>query len=106
MFPSPADFNDQLQAWLVMANRRQHRTLGCRPADRLEADLAAMLSLPPVASVVGWRTSLRLPRDHYLRVASKQRSCEPTRRPSQLMVTVSRSAIKSTRRPTAGGETE
>jgi transposase len=46
-FESPVDFNDQLQAWLVTTNRRQHRRLGCRPADRLDADLAAMLTLRP-----------------------------------------------------------
>ncbi|GAB2578744.1 IS21 family transposase [Microlunatus antarcticus] len=77
-FTGPADFNDQLQAWLVLANRRQHRRLGCRPADRLEADLAAMLTLPPVAPVVGWRASLRLPRDHYVRVASNDYSVAPS----------------------------
>ena len=37
-FTSPADFNSQLAAWLVRANHRQHRALGCRPADRIEAD--------------------------------------------------------------------
>lgn len=76
-FTSPADFNDQLQAWLMVANRRQHRSLGCRPVERLEVDLAAMLTLPPVAPVVGWRASLRLPRDHYVRVASNDYSVDP-----------------------------
>ena len=28
---------------------------------------AAMLALPPVAPDIGWRTSTRLPRDHYIR---------------------------------------
>jgi hypothetical protein len=37
-----------------------------------------MLSLPPAAPVVGWRTSLRLPRDHYVRVASNDYSVDPT----------------------------
>jgi len=78
MFTSAADFNNQLQGWLVVANRRQHRRLGCRPVDRLEADLAAMLTLPPVAPVVGWRASLRLPRDHYVRVASNDYSVAPS----------------------------
>lgn len=48
-FASPADFNAQLEQWLQRANSRQHRALGCRPADRLEADRAVMLTLPPVA---------------------------------------------------------
>ena len=53
---------------MVRANHRQHRVLGCRPADRIEADKAAMLALPPVGPSVGWRTSTRLPRDHYVRL--------------------------------------
>ena len=77
-FASPADFNDQLQQWLTRANTRQHRVLGCRPADRLEADRAAMLALPPVAPVVGWRSSQRLPRDHYVRLDANDYSVHPS----------------------------
>lgn len=61
-FASPQDFNAQLTEWLVRANNRQHRMLGCRPVDRWDADRAAMLSLPPVAPVVGWQQTTRLPR--------------------------------------------
>ena len=77
VFTGPGNFNAQLQAWLVRANARQHRVLGCRPVDRLAADRAAMLSLPPVAPVVGWRAALRLPRDHYVRVDSNDYSVDP-----------------------------
>lgn len=76
-FSGPADFNAQLVEWLVRANARQHRRLGCRPVDRWEADRAAMLELPPVAPVVGWRTATRLPRDHYVRVDSNDYSVHP-----------------------------
>jgi transposase len=48
-FASPADFNAQLGDWLVLVNQRHRRVLGCAPADRIEADRAAMLPLPPVA---------------------------------------------------------
>ena len=77
-FESPADFNAQLQAWLSKANSRHHRTLGCRPADRVDADRAAMLALPPVAPVTGWRWSTRLPRDHYIRMDSNDYSIHPS----------------------------
>jgi transposase len=77
MFSSPADFNAQLAAWLTLVNQRQRRVLGCAPADRIEADRAAMLPLPPVAPVTGWHTSLRLPRDHYLRLDSNDYSVHP-----------------------------
>jgi transposase len=77
VFSCPADFNSQLQDWLVRANHRQHRVLGCRPVDRVEADRAAMLSLPPVGPSIGWRTSTRLPRDHYVRCDGNDYSVHP-----------------------------
>jgi transposase len=76
-FTSPADFTAQLDTWLVRANERRHRALGCRPADRVDADRAAMLPLPPVPPVVGWQRSLRLPRDHYVRLDGNDYSVHP-----------------------------
>ena len=76
-FASPADFNTQLQAWLAMANTRPRRALGCSPRDRIAADKAAMLSLPPIAPVTGWRASTRLARDHYIRLDSNDYSVDP-----------------------------
>ena len=77
-FTSPADFNAQLAEWLVGANQRQHRRLGCRPIQRWEADKASMLELPPVAPVTGWRLTTRLPRDHYVRLDSNDYSVHPS----------------------------
>jgi transposase len=76
-FTSPADFNDQLQQWLQLVNARRRRALGCAPVDRITADRQAMLALPPVAPATGWRHSLRLPRDHYVRVDSNDYSVHP-----------------------------
>jgi transposase len=76
-FHSPADFNAQLADWLALVNQRPRRVLGCAPADRIEADRAAMLPLPPVAPVTGWASSLRLPRDHYVRLDSNDYSVHP-----------------------------
>jgi transposase len=76
-FSSPADFNTQLAEWLQVANTRPRRALGCAPADRITADRAAMLTLPPVAPATGWRTSIRLPRDHYIRLDSNDYSVHP-----------------------------
>ena len=36
-----------------------------------------MLALPPVAPAVGWYASLRLPRDHYVRLDSNDYSVHP-----------------------------
>lgn len=77
-FLSPADFNAQLSTWLNdKAITRMHRTLGCRPVDRFDADKAAMLSLPPVIPALGWHASTRLPRDHYVRIGSNDYSVDP-----------------------------
>jgi transposase len=76
-FTGPADFNAQLAAWLAVVNTRTRRALGCAPADRVAADKAAMLSLPPVAPATGWRFSARLARDHYIRLDSNDYSVHP-----------------------------
>jgi hypothetical protein len=49
-----------------------------RPADRIGADRAAMLALPPVPPATGWENTLRLPRDHYVRLDSNDYSVHPT----------------------------
>jgi transposase len=77
VFASPADFNTQLADWLALVNQRPRRVLGCAPADRIEADRAGMLPLPPVAPQTGWRSSLRLPRDHYVRLDANDYSVHP-----------------------------
>jgi transposase len=76
-FASPADFNEQLAEWTATVNGRVRRVLGCAPADRIAADRHAMLSLPPVAPETGWRASLRLPRDHYVRLDANDYSVHP-----------------------------
>jgi transposase len=76
-FTGPADFNTQFGSWVAGSNRRTMRVLGCTPADRVEADKAAMLPLPPVPPVTGWRLTTRLPRDHYVRVDGNDYSIHP-----------------------------
>lgn len=76
-FTGPDDFNTQLQDWTHVVNQRRRRVLGCAPTDRIGADRAAMLALPPVAPTTGWRTSLRLPRDHYVRLDGNDYSVHP-----------------------------
>ena len=76
-FTCPADFNRQLSDWLAVVNTRRRRVLGCAPADRITADRAAMLPLPPVAPATGWRSSARLARDHYIRLDANDYSVHP-----------------------------
>jgi transposase len=76
-FTSPLDFNGQLGEWLGMVNPRHRRALGCAPTDRIGADRAAMIALPPVPPATGWRSSTRLARDHYIRLDSNDYSVHP-----------------------------
>jgi len=77
-FVSPTDFNTQFSDWLKLANSRVVRTVKARPVDRLDADLAGMLPLPPIALQLGWRGRVRLGRDYYVRVDSNDYSVDPT----------------------------
>lgn len=76
-FTGPEDFNTQLAGFFVKANARKMRVLRCTPGDRVAADRAAMLPLPPVPPEVGWHKSLRLPRDHYQRLEVNDYSVHP-----------------------------
>jgi transposase len=76
-FTSPADFESQFTDWLGIANARVVRTIKTRPVDRLEADRAAMLALPPVAPATGWVNRVRLGRDYYVRLDSSDYSVDP-----------------------------
>ena len=77
-FASVADFNRQLAEWLAtVANVRMHRTLRCRPIDRLVEDRAAMGPLPPVLPDPAWRFSTRVARDHHVRVGTCDYSVHP-----------------------------
>ena len=78
-FASPDDFNDQLQAWLPVANARLSRSRRGRPNELVAADRAMMRSLPPVAPEVMFRNSVRLPRDYYVRAFSNDYSLDPTK---------------------------
>lgn len=78
VFMSPADFNAQFTDWLATANMRTVRTIGVTPVDRLPADRAAMLPLPPVPLHLGWRASIRLGRDYYVRLDTNDYSVDPT----------------------------
>jgi hypothetical protein len=76
-FSSPADFNDQFRDWLTRANARVVRTVGAAPLQRLDADRAAMLPLPPLVLHLGWRNRVRLGRDYYVRLDTSDYSVDP-----------------------------
>jgi len=76
-FASPADFNTQFTGWLTGVNARTVRTIKAAPVERLDADRAAMLALPPVLLHLGWRNQVRLPRDYYVRLDTNDYSVDP-----------------------------
>ncbi len=77
VFVSPADFNTQLDEWLVRANSRTVRAIGGRPVDLFETDYLAMLTLPPVTPPIGLSHRIRLARDYYVRVDTVDYSVDP-----------------------------
>ena len=77
-FTSPADFNEQFTDWLGRANARVVRTIKAAPVERLDADRAAMLPLPPIPLHLGWRNRVRLGRDYYVRLDTNDYSVDPT----------------------------
>jgi transposase len=79
-FTSPADFDIQLADWIARVNTWPRRALdGAAPADRVGADRAAMAALPPIEpATIGWRHTLRLGRDHYVRLDSCDYSVHPS----------------------------
>jgi transposase len=79
-FTGVADFDAQLDEWITRVNARPRRALdGAAPADRIGADRAAMSVLPPIdAATIGWRHTVRLPRDHYVRLDSCDYSVHPS----------------------------
>lgn len=84
LFASPPDFNRQLEDWLTRANARTVRAIQGRPADLLETDYQAMVSLPPVVPPIGLSSRIRLGRDYYAAGAvtamSRTRAFCPARR--------------------------
>ena len=77
-FADRDDFNTQLTDWLEnKANLRVHSGLRCRPSERIDEDLAAMMTLPPLLPDMDFRRDLRLPADHWVRHQTNDYSVHP-----------------------------
>jgi hypothetical protein len=78
-FSSPTDFDTQFADWAAGVHTRSRRSMqGACAADRVGADRAAMTGLPPIdEAILGWRHSIRLPRDHYVRLDTCDYSVHP-----------------------------
>ena len=76
-FANHLDFQLQLDAWFDKINARQHRTLRCRPIDRLLEERDVMAPLPARAPDTDRRWVLRVPPDPYLRFDTCDYSLDP-----------------------------
>ncbi|MGH3013166.1 MAG: Mu transposase domain-containing protein, partial [Gaiellaceae bacterium] len=77
-FASELDFQEQLDRWFrERANLRFHRTLRCRPVDRLAEELQVMRSLPAQLPDVDRRLVTRVPPDPYVRLDTNDYSLDP-----------------------------
>ncbi len=76
-FVGPEDFQAQLDAWFERANRRTHRSLRCRPVDRLVEERAALRPLPAAPPDTDRRFCTRVPPDPYVRVDTCDYSLDP-----------------------------
>jgi hypothetical protein len=92
-FAGERDFQLQLDAWLAKANERMHRTLRCRPVDRLAEERAVMAPLPDAAPDVDRRWVTRVAPDPYLRVDTNDYSLDPNLVGRRVEVRVTQSEI-------------
>lgn len=76
-FANHLDFQLQLDAWFEKANRRTHKTLRCRPVDRLAEEHAAMAALPDRELDLDERLVVRVPADPHVRVDTNDYSLDP-----------------------------
>jgi transposase len=76
-FEDVDDFNRQFTGWLRRANNRIHGTTRRRPSEAIFEDRGSMMAFPPVLPDPSLRFTTRLPRDHYVRVATNDYSVNP-----------------------------
>jgi transposase len=77
-FANELDYQLQLDVWFdTRANPRVHKTLRCRPIDRLHEERAQMAPLPATAPDTDRRWVLRVPPDPYLRFDTCDYSLDP-----------------------------
>jgi hypothetical protein len=76
-FANQLDFQLQLDAWFEKANARTHKTLRCRPVDRLAEEHAAMAALPAREPDLDERVVVRVPADPHVRVDTNDYSLDP-----------------------------
>ncbi len=92
-FANPLDFQAQLDRWFEKANARSHRTLRCRPVDRLADDVAAMIEAPSRWPEPDRRWVVRVSVDPYVRFDTNDYSLDPHLAGRRVEVRVTQSEV-------------
>jgi hypothetical protein len=91
-FVNERDYQLQLDAWFERANARTHKTLRCRPVDRLNAEREVMPGLPGFPDL-DRRWVTRVPADPYLRFDTNDYSLDPALAGRRVEVRVSQTEL-------------
>jgi transposase len=91
-FANERDYQLQLDAWFDKANARTHKTLRCRPIDRLAAEREQMAGLPAFPDL-DRRWVTRVPADPYLRFDTCDYSLDPALAGRRVEVRVSQTQV-------------
>jgi hypothetical protein len=95
-FANHLDFQDQLDRWFERrANASIHRTLRCRPLDRLPEELEAMTDLPAAMPDCDRRLHTRISQDPYLRFDTCDYSLDPRLVGRRVEVRISQREVKA-----------
>lgn len=94
-FVNERDYQLQLDAWFERANARTHKTLRCRPIDRLIAEREQMQPLPAFPDL-DRRWVTRVPVDPYLRFDTNDYSLDPSLAGRRVEVRVSQTEVSAT----------
>jgi transposase len=94
VFANELDFQLQLDGWFdTRANPRMHKTLRCRPIDRLVEERQLMAPLPAAAPDTDRRWVLRVPADPHLRADTNDYSLDPVLAGRRVEVRVSQREV-------------
>jgi transposase len=77
LFVNELDYQLQLDQWFEKVNARTHKTLRCRPIDRLREERGLMRPLPAREPDVDRRWVVRVPPDPHLRFDTNDYSLDP-----------------------------
>lgn len=93
-FAGPADFQAQLDGWFAgRANGRVHKTLRCRPIDRLPGE--GLRPLPERLPDVSWQAVVRIAPDPYVRIDTNDYSLDPRLVGRRVQVRASQTEVRA-----------